>query len=169
MTTKVKRPFVRSAHNYDRNLASDESGLACLDKSLAQQHFKEECDINTILERFGIGYEMPENVRVPQYGDFNQVTDFKTAMDAVAEANSAFQAMPAHIRSRFHNNPAEFVDFCESENNRAELDAMGLLRPGARFKREEGTPVPDPDKNATTAAKAGPKGAPDPKGGTTAQ
>ena len=49
----MNEPFLRSLYNYDRDAASSESGLACDDPTLAQQQFRDEADINTILERFG--------------------------------------------------------------------------------------------------------------------
>jgi hypothetical protein len=33
----MKPPFLRTPYNYDRDVVSDESGLACADPSLAQQ------------------------------------------------------------------------------------------------------------------------------------
>ena len=39
---KVEIPFLRTPFNYDRDLASEESGLKCEDPSLTQQQFKDE-------------------------------------------------------------------------------------------------------------------------------
>lgn len=122
-----KAPFVRAAYNYDMNAASDESGLECKDVSLAQQHFAEECDINTIVKRFGLTGELPSDVRAPTYGDFVGIVDFHSAMNAIARANEAFDEMPAEVRARFQNNPAEFVAFCSDEKNRAEAEKLGLV------------------------------------------
>ena len=41
--------FLRTPYNYDVNEASDASSLVCDDPSLAQQHARDECDINTIV------------------------------------------------------------------------------------------------------------------------
>ena len=80
----MKEVFVRSPYNYDAELVSDETGLDCLDVSLTKQSFVEECDINTIVRRFGLTGELPDGVRAPTFGDFTEVVDFKTACDAVA-------------------------------------------------------------------------------------
>lgn len=119
--------FVRSAYNYDAVAASDEAGLKCEDVSLAKQAFAEEADINTIVRRFKLDGELPIGIRMPTYGDFTEVGDFHSAMNAVALANEAFDAMPAAIRARFHNDPAEFVEFCSDNDNRAEAEKMGLV------------------------------------------
>lgn len=119
--------FLRAEGNYDVDKASDEAGLCCEDVSLAKQSFREECDINTIIERFGLGYEMPDGVVAPTYGDFTHVRDFHTAMNAIASANEAFDALPASVRARFQNDPGQFVDFVSEESNRAEAESLGLV------------------------------------------
>lgn len=124
---KTKAPFVRSPYNYDTNEASDESGLNTGEEGGAKQSFKEECDINTIVKRFGIGFELPENHRIPEYGDFSNITDFHTAMNATAKAREAFAELPADIRAKFENDPGKYVDFCLDEKNLPDLRKMGLL------------------------------------------
>lgn len=136
MDVEIEGPFLRSAFNYDRNRASDESGLLCEDVSLAKQAFAEECDINTIVRRFGITGELPQGVRMPTYGDFTTVVDFQTAMNAIVSARESFEEMPADVRYRFHNDPAEFVDFCSDPANRAEAEKLGLVVPKAEVEPE---------------------------------
>lgn len=125
----IEKVFVRSAYNYDRDAASDASGLACVDESRAKQSFAEECDINTIVRRFGLSGELPTGVRMPTYADFTGIFDFHSAMNAIAQAGEAFDSMPAHVRARFDNDPAKFVDFCSQEENRAEAIKLGLVDP----------------------------------------
>lgn len=129
MTKKVELPFVRSAYNYDRDAVSDETGLRCLDASRTKQSFKDEVDINTLVRRFGVTGEFPVGVRAPTYGDFSQVIDFHSAMNAVAKAHEAFDQMPAEVRARFNNDPGAFVDFCSDDKNRDEAVKLGLVVP----------------------------------------
>jgi phage internal scaffolding protein len=126
---KISVPFLRTPYNYDTMSASNESALECLDDSLAQQHPREECDINTIVRRFGLTGELPTGVRAPQYGDFTSATDYHTAMNAVISAQESFMQLPADIRTRFNNDAGAFVDFCSDENNRAEAEKLGLVVP----------------------------------------
>lgn len=123
----MKIPFMRTPYNYDRDAASDDSGLVCPEPTMAQQQFKDEADINTIMERFGRTGELVAPVRVPEYGDFSQVVDYHSAMNAVRSAQEGFMAMPANIRARFNNDPGRFVDFVMDEGNRAEAIALGLI------------------------------------------
>ena len=125
----IREPFVRNPYNYDVDDASNEAGFASADPSRAKQSFREECDINTIVRRFRISGELPSNVRMPTYGDFTGVGDFRTAMEAIRMAHESFDEMPAEIRAKFHNDPAEFVDFCSNEANRDEAVKMGLVPP----------------------------------------
>lgn len=123
-------PFVRTPYNYDRMRASDESGLYCPEPTRTQQQFKEETDINTIVERFGITGELPSNLAVPQSGDFvDAVTDYQSAMNLVILAQRSFQELPAKVRARFGNDPAQLVEFVSDEANRDEARALGLLVP----------------------------------------
>lgn len=123
----MKPPFVRSPYNYDTNKAGDESGLDTGTEGGAKQSFKEEVDINTIVKRFGIGYEIPDNIRTPEYGDFTNVNDFHTMMNTVATTRENFELLPAHLRAKFNNNPVDYVEFCLEDKNRAELKELGLL------------------------------------------
>lgn len=135
--------FVRSAYNYDRDKVSDETGLDCsrvvdpetgevtLTPSLAKQSFADECDINTIVRRFGLNGQLPVGVRMPTYADFLDVPTYQEAMNAIIEANASFSSMPAEVRARFMNDPARFVQFCSLEENRAEAIKLGLVLPAA--------------------------------------
>lgn len=117
----------RRYYEYDTQAASRESGLACeasLDRT--RQEFKEECDINTLIRRFGLGYEMPQGLRVPQYGDFSHISNYHEALNQIAAAGETFDLLPAHVRDRFQNDPGRFVDFCLDSKNRDELVSLGL-------------------------------------------
>jgi phage internal scaffolding protein len=126
-----KAIFLRTPYNYDTDAASNESGLACEEPSLAQQHFKEECDINTILERFNITGLLPETPLSPRYGDFNGIGDYHTALNKVMAAKDEFMTLPAQIRARFNNDPAELIEFLQDEKNRPEAEDLGLVAAAA--------------------------------------
>jgi len=125
------RVFVRTPYNYDMDAASNESGLACRDPSRTKQEFKEEADINTLIKRFGLGYQMPQGLKPPMYGDFTDAFDFQSAMDAVVAAEGSFMAMSADTRARFGNDPHRFVQFINDESNRSEAEKLGFVMPKA--------------------------------------
>lgn len=131
--------FVRSPFNYDRDEVSRETGLCDAGEDMCRQSFRDDCDINVIVKRFGLTGLMPQGVRVPNYGMFDGVSDFHSAMNAVAEARESFEAMPAEIRARFQNDPGKFVEFCSDEKNLDEMRKMGLAVPAVL---EDTSPAP---------------------------
>ena len=123
--------FLRTGYNYDKDAASNESGLACEEPSLAQQHFKDECDINNILRQFNITGLLPESPISPQYGDFTGIGDYHTALNKVIAAQDEFDSLPAQNRARFDNDPASLIEFLNDEANRPEAEELGLVNKGA--------------------------------------
>lgn len=119
--------FMRSPYNYNVDAASEAAGLACEEPSLTQQHFADECDINTILRRFNITGQLPEAPLSPRYGDFSGIGDYHSCLNAVLLATEQFEALPAAIRARFGNDPAELIEFLDNADNRSEAIELGLL------------------------------------------
>ena len=124
---KITAPFLRTPYNYDRDAASNESGLACEEPSLTQQHFKDETDINNILRQFNITGLLPEAPLSPRYGDFTGIVDYHSALNQVIAAEDEFMSLPADLRARFQNDPAQLIAFINDENNRSEAEKLGLL------------------------------------------
>lgn len=118
----------RNALNYDTDHASLSTGLVTTEPSLAQQQFKDECDINNIARQFGLTGQIPQPVYLPTFGDFSEVTDFQSALHAIQRAEASFMAMPAHVRERFQNNSQKFLEFTSDARNSDELRALGLFR-----------------------------------------
>ena len=125
----MKPIFLRTPYNYDTNQVSDETGLACRDASLTQQQFKEEADINTIVDRFLRSGVLPTPVNMPQYVDFEGVFDYQTAMNIIRAADENFMRLDARIRARFNNSPQEFLEFFANPDNIEEAIRLGLAVP----------------------------------------
>ena len=130
----MKAPFVRAPGNYDMDVVSQQTALWCLDGSLTQQQFRDECDINNIVDQFMKTGVMPDSVRMPQFVDYTGVFDFQSAQNAIRQADESFASMPARVRSRFHNSPQEFLEFFADPSNGPEAVALGLaeLRPNPK-------------------------------------
>lgn len=139
--------FVRSAFNFDAEANSNANAFDTGDEAITQQSFKEDCDINVILKRFAVTGELPDNVRVPQYVDFEETFDFMSSMNVIRAAEEAFAAMPAVVRDRFNNDPAKFVEFANDASNYDEALKLGLVvsRPIS----------PDPESLAPSGAGSG--------------
>lgn len=123
----MAKVIVRAPFAYDSDSISENTGLFCDDPSLTVQDQAEEADINTLVKRFGLTGEIPILERVPINADFVGLTDFKSAMDSIREAELAFGSLPADIRKKFNHDPGEFVAFCSDEKNRDEMVKMGFV------------------------------------------
>ena len=132
---KVVKPFVRDPYNYDRDEASNVSSLCCEDPSLAQQHMKDECDINVIVERFGVTGQLPQSPVSPSYGDFSGVTDYHSALNQINATMDDFMSLPAQLRVRFDHDPVKLLQFLQNDENRDEAIQLGLI---------DGQPVAEP-------------------------
>jgi len=119
--------FISAYDNHDAR--SNETGLKCLDSSLTQQQFKDESDINNIVDRFMKTGHLPEPASMPQYVDYEGVFDFQSAMNVVRQADENFMRMDAKVRSRFHNSPQEFLEFFANPDNSSEAVRLGLAVP----------------------------------------
>lgn len=106
----------------DRHLGEIETGDIG-----AKQEFKDECDINVILKKFGIGYEMPANFIPPTSGDFTGITDFHQAMNQLLFNQQQFDSLPADMRARFDNDAGKFFTFATDEKNLEQMAELGML------------------------------------------
>lgn len=138
----VNKVFYRSPHNYDVVAASNEAALADPGVSLTVQSAAEDCDLNVIMKRFGIGAALPVNPRPPMYGDFTEIGDYRSALNAVRNAEMAFMEFPAELRARFANNPQMMLEFVENPANYDEAVKLGICK--ARAPVNPPTPVVPP-------------------------
>ena len=145
----MRQKFLRSAYNYDVDAASNESALTCDDPSLAIQSAEEESNINTIVRKFGITGELPNDVKLPQSGDFTNIPDFHSAMNLIRKTQEEFLRVPAEVRARFGNDPQAFMNFCEDPANRDEAGRLGLLKPVQAVAEPLAVRVvPEPSQNS---------------------
>jgi len=141
--------FVSAYDNHDAR--SNEFGLKCLDPSLTQQQFRDESDINNIVDRFMKTGHLPEPSSMPQYVDYEGVFDFQSAMNVVRQADENFMRMDAKVRARFHNSPQEFLEFFANPDNGPEAVRLGLAVPNAKPK-EFSSSVVEPASPGVAAA-----------------
>lgn len=139
-TGEIITPFIRTPYNYDTNQVSDATGTDTGTDSKTQQQFKDEVDINTIVERFGVTGEMPPPINFPDVQEFEETFDFQTSMNVIRQAQESFMTLPAKARARFDNNPQKFMEFMNEEDNAAEAVKLGLA-----IKREK-PEEPKPEK-----------------------
>lgn len=109
--------------------------------SLTQQQYKEDCDVNLIMEKYmKLGQMPPFDPDQVVYGDMTSLPSYQEALDVVKKAGDLFLEIPAQIRQRFGNDPQQLMDFLASEK---EDDIAESYKLGLRHKK----PVtPDPNK-----------------------
>jgi len=98
-------------------------------KSMAKQAFKQECDINNIVNQFRKNRTVSHlNNAQPRYG-FAPAVELREALEMVAHATENFEHLPGDIRREFDNDPIKFVEFVENPENGKALVKMGLADP----------------------------------------
>lgn len=135
----MNKIFVRAPYNYDTDKASLESGFESTEPSMTNQSDAIDADINTIVKRFGLTGQLPPPRDPGQFGDFTEVTDFHSALNAVRSAGLAFMELPADIRESFNNDPARLLEALQLPSERARLEKLGVVNP---------TPAPLPDNGS---------------------
>lgn len=95
--------------------------------SKTQQQFKETVDVNNIVAKYRTtGEWLHLTKKSGVYADVSNITDYQESMQKVLNANSAFAALPSHIRTRFGNDPAALLQFLHDPNNYDEGVKLGL-------------------------------------------
>lgn len=106
----------------------------------AKQSMKDECDVNTILARYAkTGLLTPVTTMPQAFVDVSEIGDYRSALENVRQAGELFMQLPAHIRARFGNDAAMFLDFATDPANVGEMRKMGML------PKEQETPVEAPE------------------------
>jgi len=111
---------------------------------VVDQTGKEQADINFIMRRIQKTGQLADLIAQGMqsqngmmYGDFTDAPTFQEAMNITLHARDQFSRLDAHIRNRFDNDPAKFLDFVHDPKNAEEMLNMGLRKPKP--------PEPEPD------------------------
>ena len=114
------------------------------DSSMTKQSFKDDSDINNIMEKYQkTGAIEHANNYSANYG-FATSLDLRESLEIVETAQRMFDGLPSKIRSQFGNSPENFLDFVQDPNNTAQMAEMGLIESKAAEPSE-------PENNATAA------------------
>jgi len=98
----------------------------CSKHDRTHQSFKDECDINQVMERHRKTGIIRQTTQRPMYGDFSNVGDYQEALNIKLVADQMFAELPSKVRNRFENNPQLFLTFCEDPANEAEAIELGI-------------------------------------------
>lgn len=121
---------------YTRYRRPDKDDLPIVRFSLpskAVQDFKDEADINHLVNRFsetGSFYDplSVNRARVPVFADVSFIpSDFLEAKALVDDAKARFDSLPSSVRDRFKNDPYALLAFLQDKKNRSEAEELGLV------------------------------------------
>lgn len=96
--------------------------------TLTQQQFKDQSDINKIMERYERTGTVTHlrNAAQGVYADLTTLPSYHEAMQTIVKANDAFDEVPASIRNKFDNDPQKLIDFLKDDKNNKEAVELGL-------------------------------------------
>lgn len=95
--------------------------------SLTQQAFKEDTDVNIVLERYMKTGEIQLSKKQGFYGDVSEIPDLTQATEIVAKAQQAFDSLDAKIRYEFKNDPRLLMQFLQDPKNKQRGIELGLF------------------------------------------
>lgn len=121
---------------FDQYNRPEAGGLETTEPSMTKLEFAAETDLNRIMARYTQTGELPQEI-IGTYGDFSEGIDYHQAQNIILRADAQFNALPAEVRARFSNDPAEFLDFVHDPENLDEALELGLLtKEGEKRARE---------------------------------
>lgn len=97
--------------------------------SMTKQSFKDECDINKIIARYGVHNAVmmrPQYQGQPRFLEV-PVPDYQQALEMIQKAEESFAALPAKTRALFQNDPSHFVSFLDTATPE-KLAEIGLVK-----------------------------------------
>ncbi|WNK13839.1 MAG: internal scaffolding protein [Microvirus sp.] len=122
MTTKIRAYYDRDSFSHPGEFFEE--------KSLAQQHFAVECDINTIMDKYVRTGVLPQ-IPGAEFLDTVDAPSYHEAWNTIVEAEERFNALPSRIRERFDNDASKFLEFFENPDNLDEARELGFIEPSA--------------------------------------
>ncbi|WP_176202978.1 hypothetical protein [Salmonella enterica] len=119
-------------------------GVVFEEPTMTQQHFRDECDVNKIVERAirtGDATVFTSDQRGEFY-DAGAITDYADAMAMIDDVNDDFNSLPSALRFQFDNSVSKYVEWMCNPLNWDKARELGLLSGG---ETPEGSPsVPAP-------------------------
>lgn len=116
-------PKIRSAYDGSRVRRTVGEG-----PSMVREAFKDECDINQIVQRYAAGAQMPPRPGDALYADVSGLSDYKSAVDQVLAAYANLDAMPEKARALLKNDPEGFRHALLNATQSEDLVALGILK-----------------------------------------
>ncbi len=120
-----------------------------------KQSFKDECDINLIMERAARGGTISHIAKYEgMYADFSDY-DFGTHIQKLTQGREVFDGLPAEVRREFGQSPQAFFDYVNDPVNMAKpnFGLPALAKRGTQLPKKSEN---DADTEAALAADSEP-------------
>lgn len=113
-----------------RDVVGETRGVFFEKPSMTQQQFKDDCNINSIIDKYKITGALPVSQETGIYGDFTseEFGDYQSALNLVKQAQTDFDSLPAKVRERFGYSPASLFAFLCDKANYDEAVSLGLVK-----------------------------------------
>lgn len=121
--------YWKTPYNHDTLAENERTQFIPTGEKLTQDSFKDEQDINKIVERVLRTGQMPDIQLPPQYGDLTTADDFHAMQNKLAETKGLFYKLPAAIRASYQNDAGawlEHVNQAVASGDVEPLREMGL-------------------------------------------
>lgn len=132
----MKKPFghyrPHKRVQYTGELVNPHTGQVVRPPSMTKQEFVRETDINNVIKSYSqTGMVNHINAKAAQgaYQDLPDAFDFQESLHIIKQAEEAFMTLPAKVRDRFGQDPAEFLAFLNNPENADEARKLGILKP----------------------------------------
>lgn len=136
-------------------------GLKCEENSLTEQVYKDQCDLNFLIKKYGLDDDpfaltmyLDPSSRKMQFVDTTQVPDLYAALAAQRNLRQIFDELDYAQQKRFDFSVEAFQDFCLTASE-DEIKKLGLKN---LVFQDFSSPAPvPPDAPASDAPPAGEK------------
>lgn len=164
--------FWKTPYNHSTEKESHRTGTTFRDESLTQQQFKDDADINVILDRFAKINEAPPVILPEHFVDLTQRSTYYDMESRVAEAKESFYMLPPKLRAKYQNDAATWAEEVVAVLSTGDLEGLkelGIQPPPTQTSTPPsgestvtppgGSPAPGPQSGASEAPKTAPSGA----------
>ncbi|GDM35431.1 hypothetical protein BvCmsNSNP013_01405 [Escherichia coli] len=107
-------------------------GIKFSEPTMTQQHFRDECDINKIVERAIRTGDTTifTSAQRAEFYDASSINDYTDAMALIDDVNDDFNSLPSVTRAMFGNNVSQYVAFMSDPANWEKARELGLMSGG---------------------------------------
>lgn len=139
------RPFFKTPYNHNTEDESLRTATYCLDKTLTQQNFAEEAEINNIMRKFGATGQLPVPEMPPVYQYLGDRLDMPGMIALVERGHETFMQLPAEQRALFNNDMGRYVNEVNKAIERNDKEFLAKLK----LSPEISDPPPSPQGDSS--------------------